>query len=96
MKPNSKDAYKLLHDGVLALSRIEQNGIRVDTDYIKRKKIEITQTISELENQFYETKFFKDWEKSTISKVNINSPQQLRQYLYITKKYKIPKETESG
>ena len=89
-------AYNLLHEGILTLARIEQNGLRVDVDYVKRKKKEINERIDSLETEIYESKFFKDWEKSAGKKVNIYSPVQLSNFLYKVKKYKIPKETETG
>jgi len=93
----NKEAYQLIHDGILALSRVEQQGICVDLDYIKKEKDKITEEIKKLENEIYDSNFFKVWEKSSKTKtVNIYSGQQLSRYLYKIKGIRIKKETETG
>ena len=96
INPKTKEAYNLFHEGILALSRAEQSGIRVDLPYIEHQKVVLTRKINRLENEFKETNFFKHWEHSTNGKVNINSDQQLRHFLYSVKKLKPPKLTASG
>jgi DNA polymerase I len=98
MIPVKKEAYDLIHDGVLALSHVEQQGLRVDTAYIAKKKKEISDEIKQLELDIYDSDFYRKWSRSTKkgSKVNIYSGQQLSTYLYKTKGLRIPKETASG
>ena len=96
INPKTQQAYTLLHEGVLALSHAEQAGIRVDVDYVEQKKIELTEKIDQLEAEFKATNFFKHWEHSSRGKVNINSDEQLRHFLYTVKKLKPPKLTVSG
>ena len=91
----NKEAYKLLHDGVLALSRVEQQGLRIDVRYIERQERKIDRKIKRLEQSFFETDFYKEWEQSK-RKVNIYSPAQLSTFLYKVKKYKSVKKTASG
>lgn len=94
--PNTYQAYRLLHDGVLALARAEQQGIRIDLPYAVSKKDHLTRRINRLEKQFKETDFFDRWKKTTRGTVNIHSPQQLSNYLYRVLKIKPSKETPSG
>lgn len=89
------DAYKLLHYGIQALAKVEQAGLRIDVEYIKNKKKEITREINALEKQFLKTTFFKDWLKSS-KEVNIYSPTQLGKFLYTTKNLKVFKQTVTG
>ena len=96
INPKTKEAYNLLHEGILALARAEQAGIRVDVSYIEHQKIVLTRKINRLENEFKETNFFKHWEHTTGGKVNINSDQQLSHFLYKVKKLKPPKLTTNG
>ncbi len=96
INPHTQDAYKLLHDGILALARAEQQGIRVDTDYVEAKKGQLTRKIHRLEKEFEQTNFFKHWQHSQRGKVNINSNYQLSYFLYKVKKLKPDKETASG
>lgn len=88
--------YKFFQEGILALSRMEQQGLRIDMKYAEEKKLELTKEIEKLEVEFKETKLYKHWAHTTKNKVNIYSPQQLGAFLYGTKKIKISKETASG
>jgi DNA polymerase I len=94
--PRIEEAYKLLHDGILALSHAEQQGLRVDMEYIERKMRVMTHKIDKLEQAFKQTNFFKHWQHSTRGKVNIHSGTQLGIFLYRVKKIKIEKENKSG
>ena len=63
LNPETKDAYKLLHDGALALARCEAHGLRVDIKYIKKQQKVLSKKISSLEAEFRSTDFYKEWEK---------------------------------
>lgn len=90
------DANKFFLDGILALSRMEQQGFRIDLDYIYRKKTEIDQQIIKLEKEFISSKFYTGWKNSQNGKINIYSPIQLSNYIYGVKKIRINKETITG
>lgn len=94
--PRSEAAYKLMHEGMLALARAERQGIRVDLTYLSNKKEYLTKKIERLERKFKETDFYRHWEHSRGGKVNINSNAQLAHFLYKTKKIEVEKETDSG
>jgi DNA polymerase I-like protein with 3'-5' exonuclease and polymerase domains len=96
INPNTNEAYKLFHDGTLALARAERQGLRVDMDYIERKKVQLTNKIQYLEEEFKDTQFFREWQKSSSVKVNINSSDQLGKFLYKVKGVEINKSTKSG
>ena len=89
LNPKSEEAYKLLHEGTLAFARAEQQGIRVDTEYITSAKGNLTKRIDRLEQKIYDTKFYKHWKHSKGGKEpNIYSAQQLAHFLYKVKKLK--------
>lgn len=96
LHPKTYEAYLLLHDGVLALAKAEQQGIRIDMDYVESKKEHLTRQIARLEKNFKTTPFFIQWQRSVKGTVNINSGQQLGKFLYEIKKLKPSKQTESG
>ena len=96
INPKSLQAYRLLHHGIIALARAEQNGIRVDLDYVTKQKQEITARINQLETNFKNTNFYKRWEHSTKNAININSNPQLSHYLYNVRKIAPARITESG
>jgi DNA polymerase I-like protein with 3'-5' exonuclease and polymerase domains len=96
LNPQTPEAYQLMHDGVLALSRAEQQGIRIDLEKANAKKKHLTHKIKHLEQQFQLSKFFKEWQDSQRAKVNPNSSTQLAHFLYDVKGLNPFKNTPSG
>jgi len=96
IQPTSLDAYRLMHDGVLALARAERAGIRCDVNYIESTKIRLTRKIERLEKQLESSDFYKQWERSIRGKMNLYSDTQLRDFLYTTKKLTPIKTTVTG
>jgi len=95
--PYHRSAYNLLHNGILAFARAEQQGMRIDTEYCLRKKEELTERIETLEWEFTNTKFYRHWEKSTGGKKpNIDSNAQLAAFLYKVKGIAPAKTTDTG
>jgi hypothetical protein len=93
---NQTNAYKLLHDGTLALERAESAGIRVDVDYLEIKISHIGRQMDYLEREFKESKFYTQWKRYHGGDPNPNSTVQLRKYLYTFKNKRPPKLTDKG
>ena len=93
---NPKKAYNLIHDGVLAFARAEQAGMRIDTDYCIKQSTRLLRRINRLVDKIKETKFYRHWEHATNGKPNMNSNQQLANFLYKTKKIPPAKTTVTG
>jgi len=96
INPHRENAYKLLHDGILALTRVEQAGIRIDLEYTRNMKLRLTRMIDRLEKEFKNTKFYRRWEHTTGKKINIGSNPQLAHYLYDVIGLKTERITETG
>ena len=96
INPNTKQAYRLMHDGILALARAERQGIRVDLKYTEAKSKHLNRKIEKLETELKNSNFYKHWAHTTNGSPNINSNQQLSRLLYVTKKLKPTKTTTSG
>lgn len=94
--PKTKEAYQLLHDGILVLQRAEQHGMRIDVEYCQKKKKHLTRKINHLQSKFENTNFFKHWQRVYGTKANIDSNWQLAHLLYDVKKIKPTKLTASG
>jgi DNA polymerase I-like protein with 3'-5' exonuclease and polymerase domains len=94
--PRTREAYNLFHKGIQAFARAEQQGFRVDLEYIQRKKAHIVRRIERFEQKFKESDFFKEWQKSIKKPVNINSHKELKDFLYKVKGLHPPKSTASG
>ena len=96
INPLSLQAYRLMHEGILAFGRAERHGIRIDEKYLKKTHKKLTKEADALEEEFQATKFYKQWDKSVNGKPNINSPKQLEHFLYTVRKHPIKKKTKTG
>lgn len=92
----TREACKLLFDGILALGRAERQGMRIDVDYCEKKKQHLSRKISRAEALFKETNFYKHWAHTRGGSVNLSSNAQLSHFLYKTKKLDPPKTTTTG
>jgi len=63
MKPATKQAYQLLHEGTLALAEVEKQGMRVDERYLHKTIDQTHQQITQLQKQLKHHKFFQQWKK---------------------------------
>lgn len=96
VEPNSKQAYNLLHKGILSLARAERQGICIDMKYCERQQKTLSRKIAWAEDQFRKTSFYKDWKTSIRHEPNIYSPQQLGKFLYEVKHIRQTRQTKSG
>lgn len=94
--PTQLDAYHLMHKGILALARAEQQGMRIDVDYCKRKTAHLTRKIEYCENQFKQSELATTWRKAYGGHTNYNSDPQLGRILYEVMGLEPYKETATG
>lgn len=95
-KTASPDALKLLMDASLALATLEENGMGVDVDYLKKAMEEITAEVKEIETSLRKDDVFKAWRRRFAEKTNIHSPVQLGTVLFDVLKYTSTEKTASG
>lgn len=96
MKPTTKDAYNLLHEGILALSDIENKGIHIDVDYCKKQITYMERKIKRLLDSLDKTDEIKIWRKTYGNKFKIDSNQQLAHVLFEVMDHVSDDKTESG
>lgn len=100
IKATTKDAYKLLHQGTLALSQVERNGIRIDVKYLQHAIDKTKQMIRRMESDLKTDpeckEVYKAWRKHYGEKMNINSGDQLGEVLFTVLKYKCKQRTKTG
>lgn len=89
-------AYTLMHEGALAFSKAEGNGLRIDVDYIHSTQASLTRKADRLERKIKESDFFKKWSMSKKTPVNIDSNAMLAEYLYNVLKIEPKKFTDKG
>ena len=96
IKPATIKAYQLLHDGMIALSQIESNGIRVDENYLKRKIEKTAVKIAYLIDNLKQDDIYTTWRKTYAQQTNIGSREQLGNVLFNKLKYKSDSLTATG
>lgn len=96
IKATTADAYRLVHNGILALARAEREGIRIDVEYCERKRKQLTRRIDWLEKKLEETKLYKRWRHIYGKRMSIGSNQQLAHMLYKVMKIEPAKFTDKG
>lgn len=90
------EAYQLMHEGALALSDAEFNGIEVDLAYYQKTSAHLERRISQLRKKILEYDEVKVWQKMMGDKFNLNSSPQLAKLFSEKLEVKIEKQTASG
>lgn len=96
MKPITSQAYKLFHEGCIALSQMEYNGICIDTEYLEGAIERAELKIGKLYKALKQDKIYKTWKKRYGQKTNLGSHQQLGKILFDVMKYPCPARTKTG
>ncbi len=82
MIPATPEAYDLLHQGTLTLSKIEATGMCVDEGYIDQAIRDTTSKIQRLQAALQSNEIYKVWQKSYGPKMNLDAGSQLADVLY--------------
>jgi len=81
IKATTRDAYQLLHQGALALARVEHNGIRIDERRLQEQIDIISKRIARIQETLKNTDEWRAWERvcklKLKTKPNIRSREQL-------------------
>jgi DNA polymerase I len=76
------EAIRLFHDGTLAFSEIEHNGIKIDTKFLDKKIEEVKEQIKEKEEALRQGDVYKLWKDEFGDKLNFGSSEQLAHILF--------------
>ena len=90
------DAYKLIHEGVLALADAEQAGIRIDLEYCKRQKQKLQKHMARINAEIEQSEFIQAWKTEYGLKFNQNSNTQLSYMLFEKYGFKPSKYTKKS
>ncbi len=96
IQATTADAYRLFHEGALALARAEREGIRIDVEYCKRKSKQLNRRIAFFQKKLEETKLYRQWQHIFGAKTKISSNYQLSRVLYGKMGISPEKTTTSG
>jgi DNA polymerase-1 len=77
LEPDTKEGYRLLHQGARALARVESTGIRIDIAYLESAIKKADQQIKDLEAQVMSSDVMKVWRKMYGAESNLRSRQQM-------------------
>lgn len=81
MKPATKQAFQLLHDGAVALAQATRNGIRLDVEYIRKAKEDVDERVRLLEEEALADEVGRAWRKQYGPELNLASREQLASVL---------------
>lgn len=90
------EAYDLLHDGQVALSTIEGNGIRVDKGYLDATISTMEARIADLDRGLKEDSLWVTWKKAFGNKANADSREQLGVIVFDKLGYESKDQTATG
>lgn len=80
--PYNRQAFEFLQEGASALARVEDAGIRMDEEHLRRTIEEVSQELEKLEGKLQTHKIWREWRKVYGKKRNIDSPEQLATILF--------------
>lgn len=81
-KATRADAVNLFHEGLLALSDIERNGVRIDTVYLEKAIAEADTKSKRLAEKLYEDVIWKRWQRKYRSKAKLGNKVQLGSIIF--------------
>lgn len=94
------EAYRLFHEGGLALADVEANGIRIDLDHLHKSAKRLTKRRKKLAEEMMAGPEYKAWKKRYKEKANLYSLSQLGHVLFDELKFPYPEgaqfRTKSG
>jgi len=96
MQVATKEAFRLFHDGTLAMAQMERNGMRIDVDYLDRTTKEVTQKIRDVKDELRKDKVYTLWRKKYGERANLGSLDQLAQIVFGELKYPSKGVTATG
>lgn len=96
IEANRQEGYQLLHDGLIELSKVEANGIRIDLGRLEHTKQRLTRKLRELKGEMETDEVWKIWRKRFGEKANMTSRDQLGQVLHVEMDFEVKDETETG
>lgn len=89
-----RDAYRLQHEGSLALAEVERAGARIDVAYLDEQIAATTKKIDDLKQLLKQHEIFQTWMDRFGTKTNLSSRPQLAHVLFDVLKYSSKRTTK--
>lgn len=92
---NRRDAFDLMMEGALALSKVQSNGIKMDMDYLHGAKKKLAQMVVDEHEEFQKLPEVKHWKKKFGDAYNPGSDDQLAYILFEHLGLRVVKQTKT-
>jgi DNA polymerase I-like protein with 3'-5' exonuclease and polymerase domains len=96
LKTVTPEAIRLLHEGALALSKVESAGLRIDMAYLRRTIDQVKIDIQGIEEGLKRDAIWGRWRRKFGRKAKIGSIEQLGQLLFVDMGYPVRALTATG
>lgn len=96
IRPASKEAYQLLHEGTLALAELERVGLRIDVPLLEKTTEKVVKKINRVKERMKEDKHFKIWKNSFGDKTKLTADDQMRDLVYEKLGFPVKHLTDKG
>lgn len=94
--PYTKEAYQLLHEGAIALAKVEDAGMRIDVLYLEGAIAKTERRVKKRQARLSSSEVMKAWRSRFKDRTNFNSNAQLGVILFDVLKYECPDRTRTG
>jgi len=88
--------YKLMHEGIMELARVEGNGIRIDQSLLSTRRTEMAAEIRKLTAECESDTIWYQWKRRFGQRSNLTSRTQFAEIFYGELHYKVPAYTDKG
>lgn len=82
MKPSTPEAFQLMMEGTKAFADIEENGMRIDVEYLDKMLEQTSIKIKEMERDLRNDEVYHIWRKVHGERSNLGSRRQLAQIIF--------------
>jgi DNA polymerase-1 len=89
-------AYRLLAEGAIALARVEENGVRVDRDYLLSAIQKTEARVADITKELQGKKLYARWRREFGEKTNLGSREQLAHMVFTVMGYEAKAYTTGG
>lgn len=83
MSPATESAYRLMHEGQLALAEVEENGLYVDVDFVHKTRKDIKARVAATESDLKKDHLWKAWKRRFGDKALLSNRTQLAEILVL-------------
>lgn len=77
IQPTMKDAYRLMHEGTLALACVEEWGMRIDVPLLEKTLLELDHQIDQITADLRNSEVWRLWKRRYGDNANLDSDVQL-------------------